>query len=325
MRTVIPNRHRYDLLMRAMRLAQKLLPKRAGSTRHLPLLFENKVAIPELAQGTALQILPEKTGEGKKRVGLFLGCLINYVYPEIALSTVNLLKLTGHTVITPKDQVCCGIPALYLGDNAAFRRLRSKNIRSFRGFKLDAIVTACASCGTSLKREYVWSQAGASETAQEALPLGARVYDISEFLVGNTFFAEGDKEEVTYHDPCHLRFAQGIWKEPRKILSQVAEIVEADEPWRCCGGGGTFSIFFAGLSREIGSEKCGALLRTGAKTAVTACPGCILQLKAILPDTMRVKHVVEVLSEKCLNKTSKLSCNTESGESVFITGRRTVD
>jgi glycolate oxidase iron-sulfur subunit len=305
-----------------MRLGQKLLPKREGSVRHLPLLFESKMAIPELTQRTALRILPEKTGEGKKRVGLFLGCLINYVYPEIALSTVNLLELTGHTVIIPRNQVCCGIPALYLGDTAAFHRLRSKNIRSFRAFKLDAIVTACSSCGTSLKQEYGRAEIGASEPAQgETLPLGAKVYDISEFLADKSFPAEGKKEKVTYHDPCHLRFSQGIWREPRKILSQVVEIAEADEAWRCCGGGGTFSIFFHKLSRAIGEEKCKALQETGAKTVVTACPGCILQLKGILSDTLRVKHIVEVISEKCISKTAELSCNINPAESVFIRGK----
>jgi glycolate oxidase iron-sulfur subunit len=325
MQTIIPNRRRYDLLMQAMRLSQKLLPKRAGSTRHLPLLFENKMAIPELTRRTALRILPEKTGGGKKRVGLFLGCLINYVYPEIALSTVDLLELTGHTVIIPKSQVCCGIPALYLGDTAAFQRLRSKNIRSFRAFKLDAIVTACASCGTALKQEYGRTEMGASKQVQgETLPLGAKVYDISEFLADKSFLAGGKKEKVTYHDPCHLRFSQGIWREPRKILSQVAEIAETDEAWRCCGGGGTFSLFFHKLSRAIGEEKCKALQETGARTVVTACPGCILQLKGILSDTLPVRHVVEVISEKCINETAKLSCNIDPAQSVFIRGKGSV-
>jgi len=321
MRTIIPHRQRYNLFMRAMSLAQKLLPRLKGATRHLPLVFEKGMAIPELAGRTALRILPERTGSGSKRVGLFLGCLINYVYPKIATAAVKLLEMTGHTVIVPRDQVCCGIPALYLGDVAAFARLRSKNIRSFHRLGLDAVVTACASCATSLKEEYPRASVQKSESAQgaqEVGPLGAPVYEISEFLADFPFSSEGGKEKVTYHDPCHLRFAQGIWKEPRNILSKVAEIVESDEPWRCCGGGGSFSIFYHKLSQAIGKEKCKAILETNAQTVLTACPGCVLQLRSMLAGSVSVKHIVEFLAQECAGEKEKLSRNIEPADSVSM-------
>ncbi|MFH1421445.1 MAG: (Fe-S)-binding protein [Planctomycetota bacterium] len=294
MRTIIPHRQRYNLFMKLARISQKILPRKGQQLRHIPFIFENKMTVPEISQEPALETLPEITGKSKKKIGLFLGCLINYVYPEIALYVVKILTSLGYEVVIPKKQACCGIPALYLNDRIAACKLYRHNVAAFRRFNLDAVVTACASCGTALKEEYALMDKNNKQA------LGAKVFDISEFLSNKMFHIKTgqEREKITYHDPCHLRFSQGIWKEPRKIVTQIADISEAAESWRCCGGGGTFSVFYRNLSQEIGKLKCETLLETDAKTIITACPGCILQLRATLSGNVPVKHIVEFLWEK---------------------------
>jgi glycolate oxidase iron-sulfur subunit len=42
---------------------------------------------------------------------------------------------------------------------------------------------------------------------------------------------------VTYHDPCHARKVQGIYKEPRALLAPNYTLKEMSEPDRCCSFG----------------------------------------------------------------------------------------
>jgi len=85
---------------------------------------------------------------------------------------------------------------------------------------------------------------------------------------------------VTYHDPCHLRFHQGVYAEPREILNSIDGIkyVEMDNADACCGLGGSFSIAHRDISIGIQDKKMESLKRSGAQTVVTSCPGCMLYL-----------------------------------------------
>ena len=47
---------------------------------------------------------------------LYPGCLAEYVYPEIAESARDALAALGLRAVLADEPVCCGIPALYAGD-----------------------------------------------------------------------------------------------------------------------------------------------------------------------------------------------------------------
>ena len=78
----------------------------------------------------------------------------------------------------------------------------------------------------------------------EAVQLGRRVYEFSEYLVkvarvgdvGATF-----PHRVTYHDACHALRELRLKQEPRELLRHVRgiELVEMPYSEECCGFGGT--------------------------------------------------------------------------------------
>ncbi len=288
-RLIVPRRGLYNFFMRAMRLLQKFMPGTGSGLRHLPLAFEGRRKVPQLARKPALKVLPEASGSGP-RVALFLGCLQNYVFARTADNAVEMLKKAGYEVVVPRKQVCCGLAALYLGDDGAAAALARRNAAVFRGARPRYIVTACATCATMLKKEYP-GLLGPDWAA------GARVMEICEFLSERGYEPEGRGGPVAYHDPCHMRHAQGVVEEPRRLLRAVAELREPGEEGRCCGGGGTFSIFHYGLSREIGATQARLLEETGAKTVATTCPGCMVQLTDILEQGIEVCHVIDYLAE----------------------------
>ena len=267
--------------------------------------------LPVFAEKTLMEQLPEVVspeGKPRKRVGLFVGCATNLIFPRVGLAAVRALVGEGFEVVIPRGQVCCGVPVYTAGDREDALDLARVNMRAFRRHNLDAVVVCCASGGLALKKDYE------SLLGLEPRALGAPVYDISEFLVkfGKLAFtpslrdgAAGEKEHptpivVTYHDPCHLSRGQGEANAPRRLLKALphVEFVEMEEADRCCGGGGTFSFSHYELAKEIGRKKVNCIAATGAEVVATSCPSCMMQLEDMLRRnglSQRVAHVVELL------------------------------
>ena len=49
------------------------------------------------------------------KIGLFIPCYINAVYPEVGVASYKLLKHLGLDVDYPLDQTCCGQPMANAG------------------------------------------------------------------------------------------------------------------------------------------------------------------------------------------------------------------
>ncbi len=113
--------------------------------------------IPPLARRSLaeefLVAVPGKVSDGPK-VAVFAGCLYNYAYTDTGRSLIDVLRRHCREVVVPAGQVCCGAPALYSGDLPTTRRLAAENARVFEATGADFVVTACASCGDVLSREY---------------------------------------------------------------------------------------------------------------------------------------------------------------------------
>ncbi|MBD3348559.1 MAG: 4Fe-4S dicluster domain-containing protein [Candidatus Eisenbacteria bacterium] len=110
-----------------------------------------------------------------RRVAYFVGCATNQIYPESGRATVDALSRSGVDVVIPRGQICCGTPVFNSGDYETARAMARRNARVLRETGADAVVTGCASCGLSLKREY-------EETLGLEGGVGIPVFDLSEFL-----------------------------------------------------------------------------------------------------------------------------------------------
>ena len=301
LRQVVVRRRLFDRVMRVVSLLERLLPGRShGRLRHLPLFFKGEKSLPQLVFPTALMRYgthePPHTpaGSSKGIVAIFTGCLINYAYPHLIGKAIRLIEACGYTAWVPAAQVCCGTPALSVGDTEAVRRSAMRNTLVFSGHELRRIIVLCASCGRMLKSEYAGM--GSKETAA----LSDKVSDISEFLFSENIDLEyNDEETVTYHDPCHLIWGQGISRQPRELLKRAATLREHSGSRECCGGGGLFGFYYPELSAMLGDSKLKNIADTGTPTVVTGCPGCMMQLSdraENLGMPLRVKHTVEVLA-----------------------------
>jgi glycolate oxidase iron-sulfur subunit len=302
---------RLELATLPLRLYQKLGIRRLvyllGMNRILPdRIRDYEAMLPRLPQRPLRSVLPEITealGESKRRVGYFLGCAQSLLFAEQSAATLRVLSRNGCTVVTPGKSECCGMPARGYGRMDLVLEQACNNIEVFERCDVDRIVTDCATCGSALK-EYGTLLAEDPEWASRASLFSGKVRDISEFLAEIPLEKPSGRIEarVTYHDPCHLRRGQKVWKEPRKILSLIdgLEFVELPEAEWCCGSAGSQLITHYDTSRKVLDRKLDNIEGTGAQIVASGCPGCRMQLKTGLQrrgDPVRVVHPVALLDE----------------------------
>lgn len=315
-RWILPRRWLFDALLKVTSITQKFMPtKKRGPMRHLPLMFMGNRWVPALSKGSALKQFGgnHKVKKPKMRVAFFTGCLINYVYTDIADAVVDVLTRLGFEVVVPKDQLCCGLPALSLGDRKAASTLMYKNKKSLEDANVDAIVAACGSCTKSLKSDYL------HVLEDSWIEMSNKVYDISEFIEKfSDYKTKPIDKKVTYHDPCHLFWALDISKEPRNQLKKSANFVEMKSAAECCGGGGIFTLIHYDLTVKITNKKVDCIVESGAEVVATNCPGCVMQIQdGITGRGLRIKalHSIQVLQRALVGQEEVEEAELVSAES----------
>ncbi len=282
----------------------KKLPENSGLRLRFPAPYlEQDRTLPPITAKPFRERVPEIIpGDPQQPTVLFFtGCGINYMYPAVGEAFLKALKFLGVTVIIPKDQACCGLPAVSAGAAGTVEKLAEQNLAALSRHKVDHIVTACASCNAGLGKIY-------AEMGEEFDELSAKTMDIFVFLANHGLPEKlealpkaAQRIKVTYHDPCHLR-TQGITKEPRQILKALpqVEFVEMPDAGTCCGLGGTYSVYHYENSKKIGAKKADNIASSGAELVATDCPGCIMQLQDSINHAaggQRSVHILELLAE----------------------------
>ncbi len=242
-------------------------------------------------------------GDIRMRVALLSGCVMPLMQAETMRATVRVLTRNGCEVDVPRRQGCCGALNLHAGDLETGRAMARRNIDAFLAAGVDRIVTCSAGCGASMK-EYRELLKDDPEYAEKAIRASEMTMDITELLLELPFRRPLSHMErkVTYQDPCHLVHAQRISAAPRSILQSIGgvQIAEMENPDMCCGGAGIYSAVQPTLSARIQSRKVESIVETGADEAITANPGCMLQLDQGLRGAghrIPVRHVVDILDE----------------------------
>ncbi|KJS13289.1 MAG: (Fe-S)-binding protein [Peptococcaceae bacterium BRH_c8a] len=315
MAKVLPNRRLFHSLLRAAGIAQKPF-QRGGMVRHLPLFLAG------LTEGRSLPAIVSKplrdrvaqtpktsqiVGDNQRqgvRVGFFAGCLVDFVYPRIGEAVKELLTSAGIEMVFPMEQTCCGVPALYTGLAHTAAEAARQNITAFEHAGVDRIVTACPTCAQAIKR-YPEILAGEPEWHQRATTMANQVEHVTGYLHGVFQRLAGARLKkargttVTYHDSCHMKGCLGLTLEPRELLGLAGyNLVELECSDRCCGFGGSYSIKFPQLSRQILDNKLDTVAGAEVGTLALDCPGCLLQISGGLTSrgsAVTVKHTVELL------------------------------
>lgn len=251
----------------------------------------------------------KNTHKDKTKTGFFLGCLIDFIYHDVAKDAAGLLDSAGIMPFIPEHQACCGLPALSLGDIDNAKKQARAVMSLFED--TDSVVTACGSCGSMLKNYYPLIFDEPSEH-KKAVSFSNKVKDITELLAdesGSKSSGPGGKDlsripnslpVVTYHDPCHLKRGMSVSERPRKLIKKAGyTLSEMSEPDRCCGLGGAFNIKHRSISSAITRRKMHDVKSTGASIVATGCPGCMANIAGMAIEqglNVKVVHTVNLLA-----------------------------
>ena len=236
------------------------------------------------------------------KVGLFVTCLVDLVRPNIGFATLKLLEDAGCEVIVPSSQTCCGQPGYNSGARAIAKTLAKKVLAEFRD--CDYVVAPSGSCSGQMKLHVVEDLFKGEPEEAEFRRLGAKWYELSDFLVNVLKAATvPDKSNltVTYHDSCSGLRELGIKAQPRTLLRQAGcSLNEMQDAEKCCGFGGTFSIKLGEISTRMAENKCVNIGVSGAAAVVGGDLGCLLNIEGRLRRNgdmkTKVYHFAEVVA-----------------------------
>lgn len=241
-------------------------------------------------------------GEGTEM--LYFSCCVPAFDPKmgnVARATARILKETGANFgILGAGESCCGESVRKAGNFGLFEALAASNIKVFRESGIKEIVVSSPHCYGTFKNEY---QLLAGElTVTHIIQYLSRLID-----EGGIAFTKPFTKTVVYHDPCYLGRHNGIYDEPRKILSGVPGLtlmdeMNAREDSLCCGGGGARIWMETKKGERFSDILVEQALELGAEVLATACPYCILNFKdSVLTmgkeDVLEVKDISEIVNE----------------------------
>ncbi len=231
----------------------------------------------KFVQAAALETFDPATHD----VLVWLGCAGSFDadFQKSLRSLFEILRARGVKFGVLSKERCTGDPAKRTGNEYMYQELANGNIEDFKAAGVKTIVTSCPHCVKTIGADY-------RKFGYEVEIVHSSVF-VEELLrdAAATTTAAGERQAVTFHDPCYLGRYGGKVDEPRALLTRFGgEIREPernrDNPY-CCGAGG--GLLFADKEEEPGSRisdvRFKQLQATGAGTVVTACPFCSIMLK----------------------------------------------
>jgi Fe-S oxidoreductase len=160
------------------------------------------------------------------------------------------------------------------GERGLFEMLAEKNGKAFGKYQFKEIITTDPHAYNAIKNEY--PGLGISYPVRHYTEFLAERIDQLKPLLKNEV-----KAQVTYHDPCYLGRANGIFDQPRALLSAIPglELVEMSHNHMnslCCGGGGG-GMWLDGFQWEkahvrLSEWRVGEAQTAGAEILAVACP-----------------------------------------------------
>jgi len=242
------------------------------------------------------------------RVGLFIPCYVDQLYPQVGLATLELLERYGCDVVFPEQQTCCGQPMANTGCTDDARPLAEKFLALFRDF--DYVVCPSGSCTAMVTHHY-----------EELLhdhdgyaALRKKTFELCEFLVDVLKVTSIPGEfpyRVGLHNSCHglreLRLGSSsemmvpAFNKAGQLLAGLKgiELVTLKRPDECCGFGGTFAVAEEAVSCMMGLDRIHDHEQSGTEVLTAGDMSCLMHLSGLITrqkKPIKVMHVAEILA-----------------------------
>ena len=197
--------------------------------------------------------------------------------------TRDICKILQHVginfAILGTEESCTGDPAKRAGNEFLFQMQAMTNIQVLDGYEIKKIVTGCPHCFNTIKNEYPnlggnYEVIHHSQLIQQLIDEGKLKAEGGESFKG---------KKITFHDPCYLGRANGVYEAPRKALeildAELVEMKRCKSNGLCCGAGGAqmFKEPEKG-TKDINIERIDEALALQPNIVASSCPFCMTML-----------------------------------------------
>jgi fumarate reductase (CoM/CoB) subunit B len=236
-------------------------------------------------------VAPERRADDAQ-IGFFPGCDgIDKGLSDVAaaLAVFDLID-ASHVRVIDGGQACGGYPLLAAGYPDMFRWHATRVATSLNRFR--TVVVNCSACVYSMRSQY----------PAEGVSLSAEVLSLAEFLAqaANRLPKPKRKKTVYYHDPCYLARYSGVLEQPRRVLSQIADVREfawSRTDAECCGGGGLLPKTMPSVADAMARKRLADVAARGGGTVVTSCATCTFMLRRNAPSGVEVHDLPTAVAQ----------------------------
>lgn len=243
------------------------------------------------------------------RVGLFIPCYVDQLYPDVGMATLELLEQFGCEVEYPEAQTCCGQPMANTGCWDDAQPLAQRFLDIFEQY--DAIVCPSGSCVAMVTHHYE-PLFPPHDSRYHAVQ--QKTYELTQFL---TDVLKVDKLNVKFphrvglHNSCHglreLRLGgcsermEQRENKARTLLELVdgLQLVDLRRPDECCGFGGTFAVAEEAVSCMMGNDRVADHQQSGAEVITAGDMSCLMHLEGLIRrqgKPLKVMHIAQILA-----------------------------
>ncbi|MDN3665535.1 (Fe-S)-binding protein [Algibacter miyuki] len=241
------------------------------------------------------------------KVGLFIPCYINQLYPQVGKATLEVLEKLNVDVAYPSGQTCCGQPMANSGYERESVGACNNFVDNFKDF--DYIVTPSGSCAYHVKKHY-----NIIPQTEDVTNVRNNVYELCDFIVNILKVKDLGASfpfKVGVHKSCHglrglrlgscsevvgprFSYLEDLLKEVKGV--ELTPVKRSDE---CCGFGGTFAVSEEAVSVKMGKDKIKDHLDSGAQVITATDTSCLMHLEGLVnrnKQPLKILHIAEILN-----------------------------
>ncbi len=210
---------------------------------------------------------------------------------KVTVAFTKILQAAGVSFgILGAEEGCCGDSAMRGGNEYLYQTMAQMNIEVMNGYGVKKIITTCPHGYNALKKDY--PHFGGN----------FEVYHHTEIIAdliakGKISLKKPVQGAFTYHDSCFLGRYNGIYDQPRRILSAVPglRMTEMERNMArsfCCGAGAARMWMEEDIGERINDMRTDQAIAAGADTIAVACPFCLTMMSDGIKDRKKEESMV---------------------------------